>query len=251
PSSESTPPSSPKASMPKSPFGGLFSPLKSSPTPTKAPPAAPKTSAKPSPIKKPSPPPSKAVVAKSSPSSESTPPSSPKASMPKSPFGGLFSPLKSSPTPTKAPPAAPKTSETSSSEKKPSPPPSKAVVEEKVSPSSAQTKNVATATEETSTSTPAPEPTPVAKKALTPKSVTFPPQVVKVLTEALGSPAALTAFSKRTDLYARGAISSMDYWATLVKALGKDGAQSIAPDIIGSLPDGNQKAALLRIYKTK
>ena len=45
--------------------------------------------------------------------------------------------------------------------------------------------------------------------------VTFSPQLTQKLAETLGSPQRLDQLSKRTALYARGAISATDYWGTL------------------------------------
>lgn len=53
--------------------------------------------------------------------------------------------------------------------------------------------------------------------AKTSGSVTFSPQLTDKLLEVLGSPQSLSQLSKRTDLYARGGISAMDYWSTLKK----------------------------------
>ncbi|CAM9342130.1 unnamed protein product [Ascophyllum nodosum] len=80
--------------------------------------------------------------------------------------------------------------------------------------------------------------------------VTFSPQLTQKLAETLGSPQRLDQLSKRTALYARGAISATDYWGTLKTLLGPTGAQNLTPDIIGALPAGNQKTALLKIYST-
>lgn len=35
-----------------------------------------------------------------------------------------------------------------------------------------------------------------------------------------------------------------------LQALGPDGAQNLGPDIIGSLPSGNQKKALFKLFST-
>lgn len=35
-----------------------------------------------------------------------------------------------------------------------------------------------------------------------------------------------------------------------MQTLGADGAQNLGPDIIGSLPAGNQKSALFKIFST-
>lgn len=46
-------------------------------------------------------------------------------------------------------------------------------------------------------------------------STTFSPALAQKLEEALGSPSKVDQLSKRTELFARGGISAMDYWSTL------------------------------------
>eukprot|EP00752_Nemacystus_decipiens_P009512 g8503.t1 len=103
---------------------------------------------------------------------------------------------------------------------------------------------------------PAPAPAP-AKKAAAPAaaktpagSVAFPPALTQKLEDVLGSPQRVEQLSKRTELFARGGISAQNYWSTLKDTLGADGAQNLGPDIIGSLPAGNQKSALFKIFST-
>lgn len=46
-------------------------------------------------------------------------------------------------------------------------------------------------------------------------STTFPPALAQKLQDALGSAQRVEQLSKRTELFARGGISAMDYWSTL------------------------------------
>lgn len=57
------------------------------------------------------------------------------------------------------------------------------------------------------------KPAPAVAKAT--GSVTFSPALAQKLEEALGSASKVDQLSKRTELFARGGISAMDYWSTL------------------------------------
>ncbi|CAM9651121.1 unnamed protein product [Ectocarpus sp. 12 AP-2014] len=92
------------------------------------------------------------------------------------------------------------------------------------------------------------KPAPAVAKAT--GSVTFSPALAQKLEEALGSASKVDQLSKRTELFARGGISAMDYWSTLKNTLGPDGVQNLGPDIIGALPSGNQKSAIFKLYST-
>ncbi|CAN0187607.1 unnamed protein product [Pylaiella littoralis] len=104
---------------------------------------------------------------------------------------------------------------------------------------------------------PAPAPAPAKKAKPSPAAaaapaggVTFSPALAQKLEEALGSTQRVDQLAKRTELFVRGGISAMDYWSTLKTALGPDGTQNLGPDIIGTLPPGNQKSALFKIFST-
>ncbi|CAM9159191.1 unnamed protein product [Discosporangium mesarthrocarpum] len=194
------------------------------PVPSKAPPKPTPPKAKPAPVKKAAVPTGgKIATVKTAPS-----PSPKKAPSPTPLFGGLFS---------KAPTTAPSASAGAAAPASPSKTAAKKAVKPEPVPPAPKPSNV-----------PKAKPAP---KTAKPLEVEFSPQLTKQLLQALGSESKLQAFSKRTNLYARGAISARDYWQTLNQSLGKEGIQNTGPDIIGALPPGNQKKALFAIFSTE
>ena len=81
------------------------------------------------------------------------------------------------------------------------------------------------------TVTPPPKPLP---------TVSFEAKLADQLTKKVGK-SGLSDLQTRTNLYARGAISSRDYLATLRKA----GLEELVADIAGTFPPGVQRKALL------